>query len=120
MASMIQLVQASDDTTSPIRALHSLRDGQVASILGGLMSLRSEWCIERHESCDGHLSIMFVHLIRDTTIVVDRDASGILLNVMLDDELQASPRRCSSIIEVVDALKIIAGSIGPSDTRHTA
>ena len=97
------------EATSPIRALHSLCETQATSIVTGLGSLASTWDIERHESCDGHLSLILTHTICDTAIIVGRDSAGIHVSLMLGDELHATSERHISIANVVTILKDLAG-----------
>ena len=97
------------DTTSAIRALHSLCETQATSIVTGLGSLAGTWDIERHESCDGHLSLVLTHTICDTAIIVDRDAEGIHVSLMVGDELHTTPERHTSTANVVTVLKDLAG-----------
>ncbi len=49
---------ADDHARSPLRALGSLTSAQADQIVAGLSSLAGTWDIERHESCDGHLSLL--------------------------------------------------------------
>jgi hypothetical protein len=97
------------DTTSPIRALHSLCKTQVASIVTGLGSLAGTWDMEHYESCDGHLSLVLTHTTCDTVIIVGRDSKGIHVSLMLSDELHTIPERHTSIANVVTVLKDLAG-----------
>lgn len=120
MASMIQSSLISDDQHSPIRALHSLREAQVSTIAAGLKNLVLDWAIERHESCDGHLSLMLIHAEQDATIVVDREPRGIFVSLVQGDELQVRSQPCLSEAEAIDAIKVIVGEHPQSDARHTA
>ena len=97
------------EAASPIRALHSLCETQATSIVNGLGSLAGTWEIERHESCDGHLSLVLTHTACDTTIIVGRDSAGIHVSLMLGDELHAIPERHTSTANVIIALKDLAG-----------
>lgn len=109
MRTLTHTTESHCDTTSPIRALHSLCETQATSIVTGLGSLAGAWDIERHESCDGHLSLVLTHTICDTVIIVGRDSAGIHASLMLGDELHATPERHTSTANVVTALKGLAG-----------
>ena len=110
----------SDEDRSPLRALHSLTDGQIAKLTAGLSCLSSCWSFERHESCDGHLRLMLMHPTRDTTVVVERDPSGIAVGLMLGDALQPGVRHASAVAGAIELVKAIVGEVRSDDTRHTA
>jgi len=97
------------DTTSPIRALHSLCEAQATSIVTGLGSFAGTWDIGRHESCDGHLSLVLTHTICGTTIIVGRDSAGIHVSLMPGDELHTTPERHTNTANVVNVVKDLAG-----------
>lgn len=108
------------DTTSPICALHSLCETQATNIVTGLGSLAGAWDIERHESCDGHLSLMLTHTTCDTTIIVGRDSAGIHVSPMFGDELHATPERHTSTANVIIALKDLAGKSVVATQKRSA
>ena len=109
MSVTIPALEIAADTTSPIRALHSLCETQVTSIVSGLGSLAGTWEIERHENCDGHLNLVLIHTACDTAIIVGRDSAGIHVSLMPGDELHTTPERHTSTANVVTALKELAG-----------
>ena len=111
---------AVDDTLSPIRALNSLTSAQANQIVAGLSSLAQAWDIERHESCDGHLSLLVSHAASDTTIIFDRDQIGMRVSTMLGDVLQILSGRHDSTAGIVATLKQIAGKNIASGQRHSA
>ena len=111
---------AADDTLSPIRTLNSLTSAQADQIVAGLSSLVHAWDIERHESCDGHLSLLVSHTANDVTIIVDRDQIGMRVSTMVDDVLQILPGRHDSTAGIVATLKQIAGKNIVSGRRHSA
>ncbi len=120
MSVTIPAIEIAADTTSPIRALHSLCETQATSIVTGLGSLAGTWAIERHESCDGHLSLVLTHTICDTAIIVGRDAKGIHVSLMLGDELHTTPERHTSTANVVIVLKNLAGKSVVATQKRSA
>ena len=100
--------QLAADNLSPIRAIHSLSEVQASSIGTALLGLAPAWSIDRHESCDGHLSLLVSHTARDATLVVSRDAHGIQINLMLGDVLHTSTHRYPSVDATISALKVMA------------
>ena len=118
---MTQAFQIADDhTASPLRALHSFTPAQADQIVAGLSSLAAAWTIERHESCDGQLSIVLMRHGCDTTLVVDRDAGGIHVSFLIGDKLQTAFKRHTSIASVVAALKALAGKNSAAMRQATA
>lgn len=109
-----------DHTVSPVRALHSLTAAQVDQIVAGLSSLVVAWTIERHESCDGQLSLVLTHHSDDTSLVVDRSARGIHISLMLGDALHIIPERHTSIASVVATLKDLAGKNSAATQQQSA
>lgn len=120
MSVIICTTEIAADATSVIRALHSLRETQATSIVTSLSSLVSTWDIERHESCDGHLSLVLTHTMYDTTIIVGRDAEGIHVSLMLGDELHTTPERHTSTANIVTTLKDLAGRTVVSMQQRSA
>ena len=109
---------ASDHTLSPVRALHSLTAAQTDQIVVGLSSLTPAWHIERHESCDGYLSLLVAHSTHDTTIIVDRDSSGIHVSLLLSDQVHTSQHRFATLSDTVSAIKAMAASPILEPQRH--
>jgi hypothetical protein len=108
---MIQTIHtAADDTLSPVRALNSLTSAQADQVVAGLSSLAGTWDIARHESCDGHLSLLLAHTDHDTTLVVDRDQNGIHVSLVLGDQVHPGTHRYSSTSQAVSAIKDMAAS----------
>ena len=110
---------AADDTLSPIRALGSLTLAQADQIVAGLSSLAKTWDIERHESCDGHLSLLLAHAERDITIIVDRDSTGIRISIMVGDQIYASRQHNAITGDAVSAIKASAAAPVGELQRHT-
>ena len=108
---------ADDDILSPVRALHSLTPAHVDQIVAGLSSLAPAWSIERHESCDGHLSLLVGHAACDASILIDRDHAGINVSLMLDDKLHTSRHRFAII---GDAIKAMAATPTIEPQRHVS
>lgn len=107
---MTQAIEiATDDTVSPIRALHSLTPAQANQISVGISSLATAWSVERHESCNGHLSVLLTNKDGDVTLLVDSDAGGMRVSAMLGDVLHTTPKRYTSLASVVSTLKALAG-----------
>ncbi len=109
---------AADDTLSPVRALHSLTPAHVDQIVAGLSSLTPVWSIERHESCDGQLSLLVGHAACDATILVDRDQAGINVSLMLGDRLHTSQYRYTTTSDTIGAIKTIAATPAVEPHRH--
>ena len=109
-----------DDSLSPVRALHSLAPAQADQIVASLSSLAAIWGIERHESCDGRLSLVLMHDSEDTTLLVDRDVSGIRVYLMLGDTMHATPERHTSIAGVVAILIDLAGMSDAARQQRSA
>ena len=109
---------AADDTLSPVRALHSLTPAHVDQIVAGLSSLAPAWSIERHESCDGHLSLLVGHAACDATILVDRDHAGINVSLMLGDKFHTSRHRFAITSDTIGAIKTIAATPSVEPHRH--
>ena len=117
---MTQVSQiAAGDTLSPVRALSSLTSGQADQIVAGLSSLAQAWDIERHESCDGYLSLLVGHADRDATIVVDRDQNGIHVSLLIGDQLHTSQHRYATTGDTVAAIKALAATPAVEPQRHT-
>ena len=113
-------ISDTDHTMSPVRALHSLREPQVAEIVAGLGVISSEWSIERHESCDGHLILLLLHRSHDLAITVDRDRSGMIVSVMTGDDLESVSGRCNGTDDALTALRAVLGRIDVSHQRCSA
>ena len=117
---MTQTIQiAADDTLSPVRALNSLTLVQADQIVAGLSSLAQAWDIERHESCDGVLSLVISHTACDATIIVDRDQDGIHVSLLLADQFLTSQHRYATTSHAVAAIKAIAAAPTVEPQRHT-
>ncbi|MGI4795864.1 MAG: hypothetical protein ACRYG8_17705 [Janthinobacterium lividum] len=111
---MIQTIHTiridADHARSPLRALGSLTSVQADQIVAGLSSLAGTWDIVRHESCDGHLSLLIAHAAHDTTLLVERDPRGIRLNLVLGDQVYPGTHRYASTSQAVSAIKDMAVS----------
>ena len=117
---MTQTIQiAADDTLSPVRALASLTPAQADQIVAGLFSLAQAWDIERHESCDGYLSLLLDNTACDATIIVDRDQAGIHVGLLLGDQFLTSQHRYATTGDAVGAIKAIAAAPVVEPQRHT-
>ena len=109
-----------DHARSPLRALCSLTSAQAAQVVAGLSSLAGTWNIERHESCDGHLSLLVSHTACEATILVDRDHAGIHVSLVLADTIHTSEHRHPTTGEAVFAIKTLAASPTLHDMRKSA
>ena len=108
------------DSLSPFRALHSLVPVQADQIVASLSSLATSWNIERHESCDGQLSLVLTHNSDDTTLVVGRDVGGIHVHLMHGDVMHATPERHTSIAAVAATLTDLAGKGDAASQQRSA
>ena len=113
------------DSVSPIRALHGLSEAQTVHITTGLPDL-PDWSVEHHDSCDGHLFLLFSDH-SDTTLIIDRDSAGFQISQMQGDVLHPGECRYSSADEVIAALEAMTktdntGSYGalPGQAADTA
>jgi len=111
---------ADDHTLSPLRALGSLTSAQANQIVAGLSSLAGTWGIERHESCDGHLSLLVTHTAHDTTLLVERDTRGIRISLVLGDTVHPGTHQYASTSNAVSAIKDMAASPTIHDMRKSA
>lgn len=111
---------AADDALSPVRALGSLTLVQADQIVAGLSSLAHAWDTERHESCDGHLTLLLAHTKRDATIIVDRDHDGMRVSLMVGDQIHASQQRYADTGDAVSAIKAISAVPVGEPQRHSA
>ena len=111
---------AADDTRSPIRALNSLTPTQADQIVAGLSSLAYGWDIERHESCNGVLSLVLVQAACDTALVVDHDHAGIHVSLLLNDKLITTRHRYANVNDALHAIKTITGNNAHNSERHSA
>lgn len=111
---------AADDALSPVRALNSLAPAQVDRIVAGLSGLAGTWGIERHESCDGYLSLLIAHADHDTTIIVDRDPCGLRIGRMSGDELVTGLHRYATTRDTVAAIKAIVAAPDVGSQRHAS
>ena len=110
---------AADDTLSPIRALGSLTPAQADQVVAGLSSLAQTWNIERHESCDGHLTLLLAHAECDIIIIVDRGTTGMRVSIMVGDQIHASRQRCATVGDAISAIKASAAAPVGELQRHT-
>lgn len=111
---------ADDHARSPLRALGSLTSAQADQVVAGLSSLAGTWDIARHESCDGHLSLLVTHTAHDTTLLVERDTSGICISLVLGDMVHASEHRYKTTSDTVAAIKEMAASPTIHNMRKSA
>ena len=109
-----------DHTLSPLRALGSLTSAQANQIVAGLSSLAGTWGIERHEGCDGHLSLLVTHAAPDPPLLVERDTRGIRISLVLGDTVHPGTHRYSSTSNAVAAIKEMAASPTIHDMRKSA
>lgn len=111
---------ADDHARSPLRAMGSLTSAQANQIVAGLSSLAGTWDIERHESCDGHLSLLVAHTAHDTSLLVERDTHGIRLSLVLGDQVHPGTHRYASTSHAVSAIKGMAASPTIQDMQKSA
>ena len=75
------------DTLSPLRALHSLREKHVRILARTMSQLPGTWCLERHESYDGDLTLMLMPQQPErANLVVSRESDGFHLIANQEDE----------------------------------
>lgn len=120
MTQATHAIRIADHARSPLRALGSLTSAQADQVVAGLSSLTGTWDIARHESCDGHLSLLVAHAAHDTTLVVDRDQHGIHVSLVLGDTVHPGTHRYSSTSNAVAAIKDMAASPTLERQRHIA
>jgi len=109
-----------DHARSPLRAIGSLTSAQADQVVAGLSSLAGTWDIARHESCDGHLSLLVAHTAHDTTLLVERDTRGLHVSLVLADTVHPGTHRYATTGEAVSALKDMAASPTIHDMRKSA
>ncbi len=118
---MTQTIQiAADDTLSPVRALRSLTSAQADQIVAGLSSLAGTWDIERHESCDGQLSLLARHTGHDDTIL-SSTATRTASTSASCSATRSTPASTATPTtgEAVAAIKAIAAAPAVEPQRHT-
>ena len=75
------------DTLSPLRTLHSLREKHVTVLAKTMSQLPGTWSLERHEGCDGDLTLMLMPQQPDrANLVVSREADGFHLIANQEDD----------------------------------
>ena len=100
--------------SQPIRALRSLTPLQAAQIEA---ALPGGWMLDRHESYDGHLSLLIAPQAIDSasqapcgeeapTYLVDRDARGLNLTVLCDE----TPDSLGTFATVADLIRALHGA----------
>ena len=96
-----------DDGVVLFRTLSSLSEAQVSLLKAALSGLAGTWCLERHESCEGALSLLLMPADGDDEaahFTVDQDGAGLNLGVLRSDEL-TSHGRYHSMEELLPALR---------------
>ena len=99
-----------DESTVLFRSLSSLSEAQVGLLEAALPSLAGTWCLERHESCEGSLSLLLMPADGDDEaahFTVDQDAAGLNLGVLHGDEF-TSHGRYDSMEALIIALRHLA------------
>ena len=87
MRTQTQFVVPRPDAPSSLRAMHSLREKHVRTLAGALTQLPGIWSLERHEGCDGDLTLMLMPRQADrANLVVSREADGFHLTANQDDD----------------------------------
>ena len=87
MRTQNQIAVADPDGPSPLRALHSLREKHVRTLARTLTLLPGTWSLERHEGCDGDLTLMLMpHQADRANLVVSREADGFHLTANHGDD----------------------------------
>ena len=93
------------DTLSPLRALHSLREKHVTVLAKTMSQLPGTWSLERHEGCDGDLTLMLMpQQANRANLVVSREADGFHLIANQDDDYRELGR-FGAIDELVATLR---------------
>lgn len=93
------------------RSLSSLSEAQVSAIEAALPSLAGTWSLERHESCEGSLSLLLMPADGDDGAAhfsVDQDAAGLNLGVLRGDALTPYGRY-DSMEELLPTLRYLVG-----------
>jgi hypothetical protein len=84
---------AQDDTAGEtIRSFFSLTQRQAASISAIVLNGSTDWVLDHHQTCDGHLMLLITPAKGgdDTpTYTVDRDAAGLHLRVLEHETYRA-------------------------------
>ena len=96
-----------DDSVVLFRTLSSLSEAQVGLLEVALPGLAGTWCLERHESCEGRLSVLLMPADGDDQaahFTVDQDGAGLNLGVLRGDEFTALGRY-DSMEELLPALR---------------
>ncbi len=99
-----------NDDAVLFRTLSSLSEAQVGALDAALPSLAGAWCMERHESCEGSLSLLLMPADGDDRVAsftVDQDAAGLNLGVLRGDAFTPYGRY-DSMEALIPALRYLA------------
>ena len=89
---------------SPLRALHSLTETQVARLEGALARLPGSWSLDRHEGYDGHLTLLVTAAGDDSTsFSLHRTGQELHLSLWQGDE----PTRSGTFLSVEEVARVI-------------
>lgn len=101
--------RANDDAVL-FRSLSGLSEAQVSVLEAALPSLAGSWSLERHESCEGVLSLLLMPADGDdkaTHFTVDQDAPDLNLGLLRGDEFTPYGRY-DSMEALIPALRHLA------------
>lgn len=117
-SSSVEAVQDTAPVSTPIRALHGLRETHAAATETALSLLGCGWSVERHDTYDGHLILMLSPADEDARcFVLHGSADGIHLDAMGDEYEQLG--RFDSVASAIQSVcGHLAGIATPA--RHTA
>ena len=117
MRTQTQFAVANPDAPRPLRALHSLREKHVRTLAGTLTQLPGIWSLERHEGCDGDLTLMLMPRQADrANLVVSLEADGFHLTANQDDDYR--DLGCFGALDELLAMvqaNVRGGRLGPDD-----
>lgn len=109
-----RFIQPDPATSSPLRAVHSLREAHVRSLANDLSRLPGTWTLDRHESYDGDLTVMVtLHQGREN-LVVSHQRDGFHLGANREDSYRELGR-----FSTMDALVMAIGSRSAAQAAMT-
>ena len=77
------------DTLTPLRAIHSLREAHVTQLCRMLPGFSSRWSLDRHEGCDGDLTVILMpNGADDVGFALSRSSIGYNLAMTMGDVYQ--------------------------------
>ena len=100
---------ANDDAVL-FRTLSSLSEAQASLLEAALPGLAGTWCLERHESCEGSLSLLLMLAggnDESAHFTIDQDVAGLNLGMLRGDEF-TSCGRYDGMEALIPALRHLA------------